>query len=78
MVWQPDSEKSLSTCNLAVSTEYRRVTDGHLYSSVRAMHTYRAIKFKPTTRSAVADTARCFVSLNISLSYSRSFEVTPY
>jgi len=53
MVWLPDGVKMLMIC-LAVSTEYRRVTDrrrdsktdGHLASHgiVRAMHTRRAVK----------------------------------
>jgi len=41
MVWLPDGEKSLRIC-VAVSTEYRRVTDrqtdGSYDGTVRAMH----------------------------------------
>jgi len=57
MVWLPDGEKTLIIC-LAVSTEYRRVTDGRTdrrtdrdgrtdifpRHSPRYMHTRRAIK----------------------------------
>jgi len=34
--------------------------------------------FVTASSSAVAEIARSFVSLNISLSYSRSFEMTPF
>ena len=45
MVWLPDGEKSLMIC-LAISTEYRRVTDRQTccHGIVRAMHTRRAEK----------------------------------
>ena len=49
VVWLPYGEKSLRIC-LAISTEYRRVTDRRTdrqtsrHSIVRAMHTRRAVK----------------------------------
>jgi len=36
MLWLPDGEKSLMIC-LAVSTQYRRVTDGHLATAQSAL-----------------------------------------
>ena len=51
MVWLPCGEKSLRI-RLTVSTEYRRVTDRRTdrqtscYTTVRAMHTRRAVKNK--------------------------------